>query len=545
MEIKRNKKFFFATVVYLVTFTALLLIIHMGAFRQWFGDLLRISRPIWGGLVLAYLCNPLFRLFERRVFYRLRPQGLRRALALLLTYLTVFLVVAILLMLIVPQLVASIRNFIANLDTSLENTVQDINTAIGFFNSKLPAHENGEPAISLLTVEMIKTAVGNWFESMNFDSTTVLNLLNQNLSTILTTAGDAIVLLADIVLAFFISLYMLVDKEKRYAQVMRLRRAFFSEKINASITNICSTADRSFGGFLRGKILDSAIVGVLVYLAISILGVPYAILIAVIVAITDIVPVIGPFIGVIPSAVIILLTDPGKVLPFLICILIVQQIDGNIIAPKILGENTGVSSLCVMIAIITMGSLWGFAGMILGVPLFATVLELTGAWLDRRLQKKGLPTETEIYQSAETVTAAAVTDAPPQKRRKYSKSKVRSGIRNGGEGDLSTFDRFCLKTHALAKKHGLFTRRSEESMEHFADEQRRLTEMAEEKMAQTAYEEHRDLVAEEELAANASAVAPDAEIIEVHNPDALGDNAACAEESDPSASESQSTNGGV
>lgn len=543
MEIKRNKKFFFATAVYLVTFTALLLIINMGAFRQWFGDILRMSRPIWGGLVLAYLCNPLFRLFERKVFCRLRPQGLRRAFALLLTYLTVFLVVAILLMLIIPQLVASIQNFIANLDASLESTVQDVNSAIAFLNGKLPTQENGEPAIPLLTAEAVKATVGSWLASINFDGAMVLNLLNQNLSTILTTAGDAIVLLADIVLALFISLYMLVDKEKRYAQIMRLRRAFFSDKANNIITNICSTADRSFGGFLRGKILDSAIVGVLVYIAISLLGVPYAILIAVIVAITDVVPVIGPFIGVIPSAVIILLTDPTKVIPFLLCILVIQQIDGNIIAPKILGENTGVSSLCVMIAIITMGSLWGFAGMILGVPLFATVLELTSAWLDRRLQKKGLPTETEIYQSAEAVTAAAVADTPMPKRRKLLKNKTVGGINSSGEGDLSPFDRYCLKTHAIAKKHGLFTRRSEEAMKHFAEEQRKLTEVTEDQMAENAYAEHKELVLEE-LVVNASTCAPEAEVIEAETP-TVQEEAPCTQESDSPLSESQSTNGGV
>ena len=541
MELRRNKKIFFAAVIYLAIFTALLLIINMTDIRQWSGELLRVFRPIWGGLVLAYLCNPLFRLFERKLLYRLRPQGLRRALSLILTYLTVFLVIAILLMLIVPQLVASIQNFIENLDTSLENTVQDINAAIGLINARLPVQENGDPTIPLLTVEMVKDAAKNLLASINLDSAKVLNLLNQNLSTILEKAGDVIVLLADVVLAFFISLYMLVDKEKRYAQIMRLRRAFFSDKVNATITNICSTADRSFGGFLRGKILDSAIVGVLVYIAISLLGVPYAILIAVIVAITDIVPVIGPFIGVIPSAVIILLTDPGKVIPFLLCILIVQQIDGNIIAPKILGENTGVSSLCVMIAIITMGSIWGFAGMILGVPLFATVLELTSAWLDRRLQKKGLPTETDIYQSVEMV-AAASADAPLPKRRKHSKSKIKSGISNGGEGDLSAFDRFCLKTHALAKKHGLFSHRSDEAIARFAEEQKELTEATENKLAQRAYEEHRDLVAEEEsekVLSASDAETVETEIADTEQPNAVG------EEPTPTDPETQSTNGGV
>jgi predicted PurR-regulated permease PerM len=183
---------------------------------------------------------------------------------------------------------------------------------------------------------------------------------------------------------------LLINKEKRYAQIMRFRRAFLSDKVNTFITTVCTTADRSFGGFLRGKILDSSIVGVLVYCLISLVGVPYAILLAVIVAITDIVPVIGPFIGVIPSAVIVLLTDPGKVIPFLLCILLVQQIDGNILAPKILGENTGISSLCVIIAISTMGSLFGLIGMIIGVPLMAVIYDLVRKFVysDKRLRRR-------------------------------------------------------------------------------------------------------------------------------------------------------------
>jgi hypothetical protein len=130
---------------------------------------------------------------------------------------------------------------------------------------------------------------------------------------------------------------------------------------------------------------------------ISIFQVPYAILIAAVVAVTDIIPVVGPFIGIVPAAVIILLTDPPKLIPFLLIILLIQQVEGNIISPKILGEQTGISSLCVIIAISVMGAIWGFAGMILGVPLFATVIELISDYLDGRLRKKGLPVQTEYY----------------------------------------------------------------------------------------------------------------------------------------------------
>jgi hypothetical protein len=286
----------------------------------------------------------------------------------------------------------------------------------------------------------------------------------------------------DFIFGLFISLYMLSSKEKRYAQIMRWRNAIFSDKTNETITKICSTADRSFGGFMKGKILDSSMVGVLVYLSISLLQVPYALLIAVIVAITDIVPVIGPFIGVIPSAVIILLTDPTKVIPFVICILVIQQIDGNILAPKILGENTGVSSLCVMIAITVMGALWGLIGMVLGVPLFATVLELTSDFLDTRLKAKGQSNPDADYHYDETSWENSAE--PKGKRfRGINKNKKKRLLREkmrvfatGGQGALTPFEHYQLESYDLVCKYNIVSKKTKELPEDFIKDEQLLAE---------------------------------------------------------------------
>ena len=489
MEAKQPKKLWTALAVYLVVFACLLLITNLASLSSWISDALKLFRSILIGLVLAYLCNPIFRFFERKPFYNIRPHSLRRALALICAYLTVFLIFVILLMLIVPQLVSSIQSFVENIDTSLANGIEDVNAMIDLLNGMLPQKPDGGAAIPALTLEGVKKTLDSWTKNIKFDGNTVLNLLSQHRDEIVKYAGEVLQLLGDIVLGIFISIYVLVNKEKRYAQVMRFRRAFFSDKVNAVITNVCTTADQSFGGFLRGKILDSSIVGLLVYCLISLLGVPYAILIAVIIAITDIVPVIGPFVGVIPSAVIILLTDPSKVIPFVLCILVVQQIDGNIIAPKILGENTGVSSLCVIIAISTMGALWGLAGMVLGVPIFATVLELSGAWLDKKLRQKGLPTDTDIYQSVEMVTTIDTMDSP----KKYRRNRQAQPSASGGEGDLTAYERFSLETYALAIKHSLFSRKSDESLLQFATEEAKVVEIAEEEIAA-------EVIAQEEAA---------------------------------------------
>lgn len=473
-QTKSKKHVFFALGIYLVIFFSLLLITNIEAFKQWFGVILRLFRPLIIGLIIAYLFNPFFRFFEYKMLFKIRQHSLRRGLSLFCTYLVLFLIIAVLLMLIVPQLIESIVNFTSNSEAFLYNTVNDINGFITSLNERFSAGQGNGTSIPYLDAQSIQASVQNFFASLNFDAESILSSLNTiTLATIFSTVENAFAIVADVILGLFISLYFLHTKEKRYAQIMRLRHAFFSDATNQKITRVCTVADNSFGGFLRGKILDSCIVGVLVYAAISIMGVPYAILIAVIVAITDIVPVIGPFIGVIPSAVIILLTDPSKVIPFLLCILIAQQIDGNIIAPKILGENTGVSSLCVIIAISTMGGLWGLVGMVVGVPLFATVLELTSDYLDNRLKKKGL------YYDEQTVPIGSSVSSGEQEPSLIQQIRMRELDDNGndpdgGTGDLSTIERFRLNTYALLHKYHISTKHDEPIPEDFIEEEAEL-----------------------------------------------------------------------
>lgn len=477
---KSRKQSILAISIYAVFFLLLLLVTNIGHFNKWLGAVLDLLRPILIGLVLAYLCNPFFRFYERKMFGKINPHGLRRTIALIFTYLTLFAIISVLIMLIVPQLVSSITDFLGNSDEFLIKIGTSINDLIEKVNSLLPKKDDGMEMFPHLRPEAVKESISSLFDKISIDSDRLLKFLNADtLGSLIKLAGGLLSLVGDMLIGLFISLYLLNTKEKRYAQIMRLRRAVFSDKINDTITKICTTADKSFGGFLKGKLLDSCMVGILVYVSISIVGVPYAILIAVIVAITDIVPVIGPFIGVIPSAVIILLTDYTKVIPFIICILIIQQIDGNILAPKILGENTGVSSLCVMIAITTLGSLWGLAGMVLGVPLFATVLELTGDYLDKRLKKKGLSTATEDYY----VPELGGKETAPQKN-VFEKMQERISLRHqvaatGGNGTLNTFEHFQLETYELAKKHNLFSEKDDDLLMEFAVEEAALAEKAE------------------------------------------------------------------
>ncbi len=459
-ETRKNQKLMYGILAYGIVFLALLIISNLEPCNRFLGAIFYLLRPVIIGLALAYLLNPFFRLFERRLLYKVRPIALRRTLSLICTYLVLFAVFAILILLIVPQLADSILNFLDKSDSYLTSTVESINGLIEKLNASLPPKTDGTGLISSIHPDSISEALNKLMHSVKLDGEVLMSFLTaENVGAVMDMFGDLFKLLGDILFGLFISIYLLASKEKRYAQVLRWRSAFLGDTLNTYLTKICTTADRSFGGFLRGKLLDSCIVGILVFLSISALKVPYAVLIAVIVAITDIVPVIGPFIGVIPSAVIILLTEPAKAIPFVLCILVIQQIDGNIIAPKILGENTGVSSLCVMISITTLGSLWGLVGMILGVPIFATVLELTGEFLDNRLRKKGLSTATEDYYPAGIAEEESLPVASAVPGSDPDAVPVPVTVRPR----LSAFSIYCL-----AAEHKLFTEENEDAFAAFA-----------------------------------------------------------------------------
>ena len=434
----RNRKQlkFIALYTVLAILALLFIIIKRESFSAFIAQIFRILRPVIIGAIIAYLCNPIFRMFEIFVFPGVRSFAVRRTLSLIGTYIVLVLIFAILLMLIIPQLFASALDFLENYETLLETTLSNVNGFVAQLNNQFHLQ------IPNVQADTLKQGLDWLLENVDVDSIMNRILSGNTILVIFEYLGDTFFVLTDIIFGLFISIYLLSGKERIYASIMRTRKALFNNRINERITRICTIADESFGGFLRGKTLDSTIVGVLVYIIISIMDVPYALLIAVIIGITDIVPVVGPWVGVIPSALIILLTDPIKVIPFLLCILIVQQIDGNIIAPKILGENTGVSSLCVMISITVMGAIWGLAGMVLGVPLFATIIELTKEFLNKRLEDKGLPIEND-------------DDVVEEKK----KPKLRREVANlaDGFGPLTKQEKKHLLAFALANKYDLYT----------------------------------------------------------------------------------------
>jgi predicted PurR-regulated permease PerM len=182
------------------------------------------------------------------------------------------------------------------------------------------------------------------------------------------------------------------------AQVKKINFALFSEKTADKLVYITNLANKSFSGYVSGQLIDSLMVGIITYIVMLIFGWPYPMLIAVIIGVTNILPFFGPFIGAIPSAIIILLINPWQALSFVIFILILQQIEGNIIAPRILGKSVGMSAIWVVFAIIVGGGLFGFVGMVIGVPTFSVIYTLVKEFIAKRLEKKNLSVNTNDYK---------------------------------------------------------------------------------------------------------------------------------------------------
>lgn len=473
----RNRSFrskaLIGIIVYAVLFLGLLLVINRTKLGTWMDSVLLLFRPILIGFALAYLLNPFFRFYERKLLYRMHPMGLRRGVALFLTYLTLFAIIGLLLLLILPSLYDSLRRFFYNYDSYVTSAVHQFNRVLENIEVFFDSIGIRQSFIKYLDIEEVRQTLSLAFFNYEKIIETFGKWMSSGNGSIFGTVSSIVSVAADILFALFISLYLLSTKEQRYAQIMRLRRALFSDRVNAYITRLCTIADRSFGGFLEGKVVDSIIIGLMTYVAVLIFRIPYPAMVATIVGVTNILPFFGPILGAIPTSVIVLLTEPSKVLTLLIIIVIIQQIDGNIIGPKILGNNTGVSSFCVLIAISVMGSVGGFVGMLLGVPLFATVLALTEERLTRRLRSRGLSSATENYYPADSMVDPAddLQSRSDRLVRRLEKHYLRMLVRERNGDTLTRRELLHKKVYQAGRKLHLLPELSDNVLVQFSVEE--------------------------------------------------------------------------
>lgn len=398
MKFRWDKKYLYWGVTALAVICASMLfyfgIFHMDVLIRGFRILSNVMMPVIFGVVIAYLLTPVVNFLEKKFFFPLMKRkkiDINKKKKKAVRYISVFfalmfalLIIYSLMAMIVPSIVESIISIINDmpryvqnvghwLNSILKNNPELRSTAIDFFNS-------------------YSSKVETW---MNVQ---LLPQLKEVLQQFTTGVFGALVFIKNFLIGAIISVYLMADKEGFLTQGKMFIYAVFDAERANDIIRGCRFVNKTFGGFVNGKIVDSAIIGVLCYILTSIIGTPYAILVSVIVGVTNVIPFFGPYLGAIPSAFIILLVNPMQCLYFLITILLLQQFDGNILGPKILGGSTGLSSFMVIVAILLFGGLFGIPGMIIGVPVWAVIVAglkyLRNSWL----KKKELPTDDKLYQ---------------------------------------------------------------------------------------------------------------------------------------------------
>ena len=351
----------------------------------------RILSPIIWGLVISYLLWPIVRFLQHRairpllkkLFPKRELSKLARALAILVAIVVSLLLISMLLYLVVPQLYVSIENIV----TSAPEYYETVSNWITNFLKDYPQAEQ----ILLETTGHASQTITGWARDA------VLPYLSKIITNLSTGLYSVLRTVLNILIGFVVACYVLGNVESFSAKCKKLLYSCFSVKNTDGILSAVRFTDQAFNGFINGKIIDSAIIGVICYIVCSILKMPYTVLVSVVVGVTNIIPVFGPFIGGIPTALIILLVSPTKALIYVIFIIVLQQIDGNIIGPKILGNTIGINGFWIMFAILLGGGLFGVVGMILSVPLFAVLYAGIAALVDQRLKNRGLATETAAY----------------------------------------------------------------------------------------------------------------------------------------------------
>lgn len=363
------------------------------------GSLIKILSPFVWGLVISYLLLPMMRSFEKNLFmqlganvYRKQPDKARhlaRGLSVLLSEITFVAIIVALVYLILPQLYASLQTIVANSNIYLNNIIHWTNELLRGF----PEIEQ----YALRALGSVSDGLMAWLQS------TLLPEIGDFVTNI--TAGVYYVIIGvyNLIVGIIVSVYILGNIEECTAGGRRVLYSIFSVEAAEKIRDGLAFTNRTFIGFINGKILDSAIIGLICYIVCVILNMPFALLASVIVGVTNVIPFFGPFIGGIPSALIIFMANPVKGLIFAVFIIILQQIDGNIIGPKILGSSVGINGFWVMFSIILGAGLFGFWGMLLGVPVFVVIYTAINNAIDKKLKRSDLPWEAADYMDLDHI----------------------------------------------------------------------------------------------------------------------------------------------
>lgn len=341
-------------------------------------------QPIIVGIIMTYLLYPLTSKFESYLLYHRTRKKLARITSVALAAIVMLTLFFLFGYLILPELISSITTLSKNLSSMLNDFISNLSKFLE--NYGLPSEtitKQWEKASAKFMV---------WLEQ---DIVKTLLSITSGLFSIAKVA-------LNLVIGIIVMVYLLYSRDHFIGQSKKLLYAVCrNRKTCASILKNVRQINLIFGGFLTGKVIDSLIIGVICFISLSVLQIPYPLIISLVIGITNIIPVFGPFIGAVPSAFLLLLSDPTKCLVFIIFIIILQQVDGNVIGPMILGDSTGLPAFWVLFSLLLFQYLMGFWGLLLGVPLFASIYYLLRQLVNHLLVKRNLPTSTAAYMSVQ------------------------------------------------------------------------------------------------------------------------------------------------
>lgn len=418
MKIDWNRKYTTIAVYAGLTGAALIALVfafkNFEFFSGWGKRISGILNPVWLGMIMAYLFNPILKFAEKRIFrwnaVTKRQHSSKRALGLIFTYIVVLIILTIFLLLVIPQVYASGSDLASKMSGYIDSTLKWINEFLS--KSKFGDINNLDDVFNkaLEIFDLNMETIGTKIQELITNSTNLLKDYGPKVFEYFKGITNGFV---NTIIGFIFSVYFLASKEKLTAQIKKVIRSMTSEKLYNSTLELANFTDKTFGGYITGKLLDSLIIGIIMFIVCAICKMPYTPLVSVLVGVTNIIPIVGPFIGAIPGTFIIFIVDPVKAFWFIVINVVVQQLDGNVIGPKILGQTTGLSALWVMLSITVMGGLWGLFGMLISVPIFAVLYTLVKLFVEKRLAGKGAPTETvEYYAAIEDRTLSESDDEP-------------------------------------------------------------------------------------------------------------------------------------
>lgn len=388
------------------------------AVRSGLATVMGILAPFFYGAAFAYLLRPMCKYFEHNFEHRLRlrmanpkragslANVLSVAVSLLLALAAVFLLLTLTLQ--------SVFNSIVDLAVMLPGQIEELTTWLeGLF---------AENEVALNYIHNLSDSVNTWFT--NFFGNELLPNLQEILNGVSAGAVTILTELVNLFIGLVVAIYLLTSRKKWRAQLKMVLRGIFPDKAYAAVVKELRFIDRTFTDYISGRILDSVIVGVIVYVACLVMGLPDAALIAVVNGITNIIPYFGPYIGAIPSALLIFMDDPVKCIWFIIFILILQQVDGNIICPKILSGKVGLSSFWVLFSTLLFGGLFGFVGLLIGVPVFVVFYDLIKKAIYWALGKRGQEELIERYEDTYHPPTQEVKKRPAFLRAREDKKRT-------------------------------------------------------------------------------------------------------------------------